>query len=97
MIANDELRRIVILGYLTDKMLEKLIPIVERTHVNEREYIFRQGNMAEKFFMRGDFATKKTDGEAVVSDTSDLGSLAPHGESPVQQNVTLEAECHRKF
>jgi CRP/FNR family cyclic AMP-dependent transcriptional regulator len=51
MIANDELRRIVILGYLTDSMLEKLIPIVERTHVNEREYIFRQGDLAEKFFM----------------------------------------------
>jgi len=51
MIAKSELRRIVILGYLTDSMLEKLIPIVERTHFDEQEYIFRQGQLAEKFYM----------------------------------------------
>ena len=51
MITKDELRRIVIIGYLTDSMLENLIPIVERVHFDEREYIFRQGDSAEKFFM----------------------------------------------
>ena len=51
MITKDELRRIVIIGYLTDSMLEKLIPIVERAHVDERQYVFRQGDSAEKFFM----------------------------------------------
>jgi CRP/FNR family cyclic AMP-dependent transcriptional regulator len=51
MINKDELRRIVILGYLTDSMLEKLIPIVERAHVDERQYVFRQGDSAEKFYM----------------------------------------------
>jgi len=51
MIAKDELRRIVILGYLNDSMLEKLIPIVERAHVDERQYVFRQGDSAEKFYM----------------------------------------------
>jgi CRP/FNR family cyclic AMP-dependent transcriptional regulator len=51
MITKDELRRIVILGYLKDSMLEKLIPIVERAHVDERQYVFRQGDSAEKFYM----------------------------------------------
>ena len=51
MITKDELRRIVILGYLTDSMLEKLIPIVERAHVDERQYVFRQADSAEKFYM----------------------------------------------
>ena len=51
MITKDELRRIVILGYLNDSMLEKLIPIVERAHVDERQYVFRQGDSAEKFYM----------------------------------------------
>jgi CRP-like cAMP-binding protein len=32
-------------------MLEKLIPIVERAHVDERQYVFRQGDSAEKFYM----------------------------------------------
>ena len=51
MIARDELRRIVILGHLTDSMLDKLISIVERAHFDEGEYIFRQADSAEKFYM----------------------------------------------
>jgi CRP-like cAMP-binding protein len=51
MISKEELRRIVILGYLTDSMLEKLIPLVERVHLNEQDYLFRQGDLAENFFM----------------------------------------------
>ena len=51
MITTDELRRIVILGYLTDHMLERLITVVERAHVDEREFIFKQGDSAEKFYM----------------------------------------------
>jgi CRP/FNR family cyclic AMP-dependent transcriptional regulator len=51
MITKEELRRIVILGYLTDSMLEKLIPLVERLHLNEQDYLFRQGDLAERFFM----------------------------------------------
>ena len=51
MISKEELRRIVILGYLTDSMLEKLIPLVERIHLNEQDYLFRQGDLAENFFM----------------------------------------------
>jgi CRP-like cAMP-binding protein len=51
MITKEELRKIVILGYLTDGMLEKLIPFVERVHFDNREYVFKQGDNAEKFFM----------------------------------------------
>ena len=43
MIAHSELRKIVILGYLRDSMLEKLIPIVERIHFDEQEYHFQTG------------------------------------------------------
>jgi CRP/FNR family transcriptional regulator, cyclic AMP receptor protein len=51
MITKEELRKIVILGNLTDSMLEKLIPLVERVHLNEQDYLFRQGDLAENFFM----------------------------------------------
>jgi len=51
MITKEELRKIVILGYLTDSMLEKLIPLADRLHLNEQDYLFRQGDPAEKFFM----------------------------------------------
>jgi len=51
MISKEELRKIVILGNLTDPMLELMIPLVERAHFSERDYIFKQGDMAENFYM----------------------------------------------
>ena len=51
MINKEELRKMVILGQLSDAMLEKLFPLVERKHYEEREYIFREGDTAESFFL----------------------------------------------
>ena len=51
MITKDEIRKMVILGYLTDGMLDKLITLMERVHFDEKEYIFRQGDTAHKFYM----------------------------------------------
>ena len=39
------------LGYLTDEMLDKLVPITELLHFDKNEYIFRQGDKAERFYM----------------------------------------------
>lgn len=39
------------LGYLTDEMLDQLLPITELLHFDKNEYIFRQGDKAERFFM----------------------------------------------
>ena len=39
------------LGYLTDEMLDKLIPITELLRFDKNEYIFRQGDKAERFYM----------------------------------------------
>jgi CRP-like cAMP-binding protein len=51
MISRDELKRIVMLGYLKDEMLDKLSPIVDVLNYSEREYVFRQGDVAERFYM----------------------------------------------
>lgn len=51
MINKEELRKMVILGQLSDAMLEKLLPLVQRKHYEEREYIFREGDTAERFYM----------------------------------------------
>jgi CRP-like cAMP-binding protein len=51
MIAREDLKKIVMLGYLNDEMLDKLIPITELLHFDERELIFRQGDKAERFYM----------------------------------------------
>jgi CRP/FNR family transcriptional regulator, cyclic AMP receptor protein len=38
------------LGYLSDEMLDKLAGAVDVLSFEEREYIFRQGNMADRFY-----------------------------------------------
>ena len=51
MIAREDFKQIVMLGYLTDEMLDNLIPITELLHFDERELIFRQGEKAQRFYM----------------------------------------------
>jgi CRP-like cAMP-binding protein len=51
MISREDLKQIVMLGNLTDEMLDKLIPITELQHFDKREFIFRQGEKARYFYM----------------------------------------------
>ncbi len=51
MITREDLKQIIMLGYLTDEMLDKLIPITELQHFDKREFIFRQGEKARYFYM----------------------------------------------
>jgi CRP/FNR family cyclic AMP-dependent transcriptional regulator len=51
MITKATLRQIVMLGYLTDEMLDKLIPLTEYLQFGEGEYIFRQGEKADRLYM----------------------------------------------
>jgi CRP-like cAMP-binding protein len=51
MAAREDLKQIVMLRYLSDEMLEKLVPITNLLHFDKRELIFRQGDKAEHFYM----------------------------------------------
>ena len=51
MIAREDLKQIVMLGHLSDEMLDKLIPITELLHFDKREVIFRQGEKSQRFYM----------------------------------------------
>jgi len=51
MISKEDLKKIVILKSLTDDMLEKLIPIVNTTSFNKGEIIFKEGDLADKFYI----------------------------------------------
>ena len=51
MIAREDLKQIIMLGYLSDEMLDKLIPITELQYFDKRELIFRQGDKAQRFYM----------------------------------------------
>lgn len=47
----EDLKRIVILSYVTDDMLNKLVPIIDILKYDEREAIFKEGDIAERFYM----------------------------------------------
>ena len=50
-INKRDLKRIVILGYLTDDMLDKIVPVIDMLKYDEGEAIFREGDIAERFYM----------------------------------------------
>jgi CRP/FNR family cyclic AMP-dependent transcriptional regulator len=51
MITRDELRKMVIMNSLSDEMLEKVLPIVERKRYDQGEAVFRGGDTAEHFYL----------------------------------------------
>ncbi len=49
--ARKDLKQIFMLRYLSDEMLDKLIPITQLVHFEKRELIFRQGEKSRYFYM----------------------------------------------
>ena len=49
MITRETLKQIFMMKHLSDKMLDELIPIAEVLQYNEKEYIFRQGDKADRY------------------------------------------------
>ena len=50
MITRQVLKQIVMMQYLSDEMLDELIPVAELLQYDEKEYIFRQGDKADRYF-----------------------------------------------
>ena len=50
-VAREDLKQIFMLGYLSDEMLDKLIPITQLVFFEKRESIFRQGEKSRHFYM----------------------------------------------
>jgi CRP-like cAMP-binding protein len=51
MVAREDLKQIAMLKYLSDEMLDKLIPVTRLIHFDKRELIFRQGEKSRHFYM----------------------------------------------
>lgn len=51
MISRDTLKQIIMMGYLSDQMLDQLVPIAELLQFEAEEFIFRQGDPANRFYM----------------------------------------------
>ncbi len=51
MISENDLKQFVMLGYLTDEMLKKLIPITEMLLFDKNEKIFKQDETADRLYL----------------------------------------------
>lgn len=51
MLALEDLKKIYLLQRLTDPMLEKVRPLVQTNHFENREVIFREGEAAKNLYM----------------------------------------------
>ncbi len=51
MVLKEDLKKIVILGYLQDYMIDNLLPCVDLLMFEERETIFREKEPATRFYM----------------------------------------------
>jgi CRP-like cAMP-binding protein len=100
MITIDDLKQIDMMGYLTDEMLQKLVPITDLLRFDEDEFIFRQGDQADRLYM---LKEGKVLLELGVSDTITvfLSSLKPgyaFGWSAMLEDTTytLNALCSER-
>jgi len=50
MISREILKQIVMMRYLTDEMLDQLIPITELLQYDEKEFVFHEGDRANRYF-----------------------------------------------
>ncbi|MDX9785558.1 MAG: cyclic nucleotide-binding domain-containing protein [Desulfobacterales bacterium] len=76
MVSVHELKKIVILGYLTDGMVEKLRPLVNVLRFEEGDAIFREGDPANYFYMlkQGKILLVKRLSDSI---TVSLGAIQP--------------------
>ncbi len=51
MVTRQDLKQIVILSYLADPMLDKLLPYIRLVKVEEGDVIFKEGDPGEIFYM----------------------------------------------
>jgi CRP-like cAMP-binding protein len=51
MVSREDLKRILVLRYLSDEMLDKIIPIVDILYFDEREVIFKEGDKGIRFYL----------------------------------------------
>ena len=97
MIAREDLKQINMLGYLTDEMLDKLLPITELKHFDKREIIFRQGDKAQYFYMLKEgkviLEQKITDKIAVSVSAIKPGNSFGWSAMLDEEEYTIDAVC----
>jgi CRP-like cAMP-binding protein len=76
MVTTEDLKKIVIMTHLKDDMLDRIVSITDFLKFEDQETIFRQGNIANRFYMvkRGKVLLEQRMSEKV---TVSVGSIKP--------------------
>jgi len=100
MVTKKDLKSIVILGFLTDEMIDTLVPITELFKFDEGEVVFREGDHADTFYMvwRGKILLEQRISEKI---TISMGAVKPgyaFGWSAILggETYTSDAVCAEK-
>ena len=51
MVSIEDLRRIVLLGYLNEEQIKKLLPLIDQLMFDEKDVVFREGDISERFYL----------------------------------------------
>jgi len=98
MVTRQDLKQIVILGYLTDAMLDKMLPYVGCQRFEEGDVIFREKEPGETFYMLkwGKILLQQRISERIQVSVSAVKPGYSFGWSAVLREVefyTLDAIC----
>lgn len=51
MISKDDFKNNNIFGNLTDEMIDKILPLAEIANFEQRDFVFKEGDVVENFYM----------------------------------------------
>jgi len=51
LLSTEDLKQVVILSYLDDELLEKLLPAIDFLRFEERDAVFLEGDIADRLYM----------------------------------------------
>ncbi len=76
MLSYDDVREIIILSYLTDEMLDSVIPHLDVLNFEEEDVIFQEGDLADRMFFlrRGKILLEKRMSDKI---TFAIGAVKP--------------------
>jgi CRP-like cAMP-binding protein len=99
MITRENLKQIVMLTYLTDDMLDELIPITELLQYDEKEYVFHQGDKADRYYsiLQGVVLLEQRIGSGITISLSSIKQGYSIGWSAMldgsEENYSTDAIC----
>ncbi len=99
MITRDTLKQIVMLTYFTDDMLDELIPITELLQYDEKEYVFHEGDRADRYYsiLQGTVLLEQRIGSGITISLSSIKQGYSIGWSAMldgtEENYSTDAIC----